>query len=91
MALIDTTRPKPYNTGPILRQEAIEKVDQAYPVIEVLKKSIKKFQNDHSYHDKCFTVLQIENTAKIIDGIDLLAKDNNIEPTIRIKNEKPPF
>lgn len=68
-------------------QEAIEKAESAYPVIEPLKKAILFFQNNPNYRDKCFTALRIIKPSEIIDGIDLLAADFCLEKTVRTFSE----
>jgi hypothetical protein len=68
-------------------QEAIEKAESAYPVIEPLKKAILFFQNNPNYRDKCFTALRIVEASEIIDGIDLLAADFCLEKTVRTFSE----
>ncbi|MBD2211726.1 nucleotidyl transferase AbiEii/AbiGii toxin family protein [Nostoc linckia FACHB-104] len=70
-------------------QEAIDKAEAAYPVIEPLKQAILFFQNHPNYRDKCFTALGINQASKIIDGIDLMAKDFCLEKTARTFSEYP--
>lgn len=58
-----------------LPAQAISKAEQAYPVIAPLIRALDKFQNTPSYRDKCFTALQIQNRALILEGINLLSRD----------------
>ncbi|BAY08754.1 nucleotidyl transferase AbiEii/AbiGii toxin family protein [Calothrix sp. NIES-2098] len=71
----------------LIPQEAIEKAESAYPVIEPLKKAISFFQNNPNYRDKCFTALRIVEPSKIIDGIDLMAADFSLDKTVRTLSE----
>lgn len=54
---------------------AFEKAENAYPVLEPLKKALQKFRGSKEYRDKCFNALQIDGQERILEGIDLLAKD----------------
>lgn len=67
--------------------EAITKAENAYPVIEPLKRAIQNFQNKPEYRQECFKRLTVKEPRKIIDGLDLLARDFGIEATIRNFNE----
>jgi hypothetical protein len=66
---------------------AFSKAEAAYPVITPLIKALQNFQENASYRDKCFSALQVRNPdrARVIDGIDLLASDFGLPPTIRVK------
>ncbi len=66
-------------------QSAIDKAENAYPVIDPLKEAIKNFQNQPDFRDRCFKALQIEKAQipRIIDGIDLLAEDFDLAKTKR--------
>ncbi|BAY94440.1 MULTISPECIES: nucleotidyl transferase AbiEii/AbiGii toxin family protein [unclassified Tolypothrix] len=68
-------------------QQAIDKAEAAYPVIEPLKEAILFFQNHPNYRDKCFTALGIIQASNIIDGIDLMATDFCLEKTARTFSE----
>ena len=57
---------------------AIDKAERAYPVIEPLKKSIANFHASKDYRNKCFDALQITDRKMILDGLDLLAKDQGL-------------
>ncbi|MCP4348514.1 MAG: nucleotidyl transferase AbiEii/AbiGii toxin family protein [Desulfobacterales bacterium] len=43
------------------------------------------------YRNNCFSSLQVQNRAKIIDGLDLLASDFGISSTKRKDDEYPDF
>jgi hypothetical protein len=66
---------------------AIAKAEKAYAVIEPLKKAIAHFQVQPNYRDKCFTALRILNLSQVIDGLDLLARDFDLENTVRTFTE----
>jgi predicted nucleotidyltransferase component of viral defense system len=56
-------------------KESIEKSEEAYPVIDPLKKALQKFLNSGKYRKKCFDTLQIENSEQILQGVELLDGD----------------
>ncbi|VEP14279.1 conserved hypothetical protein [Hyella patelloides LEGE 07179] len=64
-------------------EEAFHKAEQAYPVIEPLKEAIINFQAKPEYREECFSILQIDNPAQVINGLDLLAQDFNFDTTER--------
>ncbi|MDD4456633.1 MAG: nucleotidyl transferase AbiEii/AbiGii toxin family protein [Syntrophotalea acetylenica] len=68
-------------------EEAIQKAENAYPVIQPLIKALADFQARPDYRKKCFEDLQIINPATVIDGIDLLAADFTMTPTERTLDE----
>jgi hypothetical protein len=68
-------------------QEAIDKAENAYPVIEPLKRAICNFQAKPEYRERCFQALGIQAPEQIIDGLDLLATYFNIAPTERTFRE----
>jgi len=70
---------------------SIKKAESAYPVIKPLEKSIKFFQTKPDYRNACFSLLQVKNRTKIIDGLDLLASDFGISPTKRRYDEYSDF
>jgi hypothetical protein len=70
-----------------LTQAAIDKAEAAYGVVESLKKAILNFQEKPDYRDRCFSSLRILEPGKIIDGIDLLARDLGLETTVRTFKE----
>lgn len=70
-----------------LPQEAIDKAEAAYDVVESLKKAILNFQEKPDYRDRCFSSLRILEPDRIIDGINLLAKDLGLEETVRTFKE----
>ncbi len=72
-------------------QGAIAKAENAYEVIRPLRVAIKRFQERENYREKCFKSLEIDKTniPLIIDGIDLLAEDVGLSPTIRMFDELP--
>lgn len=70
-----------------ISQEAMNKAEGAYPVIDSLSKAIDKFQSTPQYREKCFSALQIDNRPAIIDGLDLLAIDRSKPLTVRTSNE----
>ena len=69
---------------------AIDKAESAYEVMRPLKEAVERFQSKPDFRDKCFSGLQIDNIQipKIIDGIDLLAKDLGLTNTPRTFQEK---
>ena len=69
-------------------QEAIDKAEKAYPVIDPLKRAIQNFQNKAEYRERCYASLLVNAPDKIIDGIDLLASDFGLETTERIFIER---
>ncbi len=75
----------------IIPPEAVKKAEKAYEVMRPLKRAIQSFQERPEYRRQCFASLQIEKqqVPKIIDGIDLLAKDVNLAVTERVFNEQP--
>lgn len=66
---------------------AIAKAEAAYPVLEPLKKALAKFQTSEDYRRKCFDALEIRDRSMILDGIDLLAADQNLPKTKRSRSE----
>lgn len=58
---------------------AIEKAENAYPVLDPLKNSLAKFQQSESYRNKCFSALEIHDRPTILDGLDLLAGDHGLQ------------
>ncbi len=54
---------------------AVNKAENAYPVIKPLKKALQKFRASEKYKNKCFTALRIDNRSLVLDGIALLATD----------------
>lgn len=67
--------------------KAIDKAEEAYPVLAPLEKSVKKFQGSEEYRHKCFSALEIAHRHLIIDGIDLLAADLGLGKTVRARDE----
>jgi hypothetical protein len=74
-------------TGEIPR-EAIAKAENAYPVVEPLKRAITNFQSKPDYRQRCYQSLMVKSPTKIIDGIDLLAADFNLPLTERTFTER---
>lgn len=72
-------------------ETSVRKAESAYPVMKPLEKSVKIFQSEPDYRTNCFSSLQIQNRAKIIDGLDLLASDFGISSTKRNDDEYPEF
>lgn len=68
--------------------EAMIKAEKAYPVLTPLKKAIGKFYRLEKYREKCFNALEINNRAKILDGLDLLAADHELPLFTRTVNEE---
>lgn len=68
-------------------QAAIDKAENAYPVIAPLKRAIQNFQAKPQYRERCFQALAIQVPEKIIDGLDLLAAYFGISPTERTFKE----
>ncbi len=75
----------------VIPLEARQKAEKAYEVMRPLKRAIQRFQERPEYRRKCFAGLQIEKQQipKIMDGIDLLAKDVDLAATDRVFNEQP--
>ena len=74
-----------------LPAKSVEKAESAYSVVKPLQDSIQFFQSEPDYRNMCFSSLQIQNRAKIIDGLDLLASDFGIPPTKRRNDEHPDY
>jgi hypothetical protein len=68
-------------------QQAIDKAEEAYPVLAPLQKSLEKFQGSKEYRQKCFSALEITNRCLIMNGIDLLASDFGLARTDRAYDE----
>jgi Nucleotidyl transferase AbiEii toxin, Type IV TA system len=71
-------------------QESIQKAEKAYEVMRPLKNAVESFQQRDTYREKCFDSLQVDTAQipKIIDGIDLLAKDLDLPLTNRFFKER---
>jgi len=72
-------------------ETSVRKAESAYPVMKPLEKSVRIFQSEPDYRTNCFSSLQIQNKAKILDGLDLLASDFGISSTKRKDDEYPDF
>ena len=70
-----------------LPQEAIDKAEAAYQVMQPLGRSIQYFQERPEYREKCYQVLSIAEPNQVINGIDLLAQDVGKELTVRTFSE----
>lgn len=68
-------------------QEALEKAENAYAVIEPLRRAIHTFQTQPEYRERCYRVLGIQDPGQIVDGLDLLAEDFGFAPTERTFTE----
>lgn len=68
-------------------QEAIQKAQKAYAVIEPLNRAIQNFQAQPEYRERCFEMLGVQDPVRVIDGLDLLAADIGIGPTERTFTE----
>lgn len=68
-------------------EASFRKAEAAYTVLKPLERSISFFQSEPDYRAKCFSSLQVQNRAKIIDGLDLLASDFGMSSTTRKKDE----
>ncbi|WGZ95224.1 MAG: nucleotidyl transferase AbiEii/AbiGii toxin family protein [Candidatus Thiothrix putei] len=66
---------------------AIDKAENAYPVKLPLFKALTRFQSNPDYRRQCFTALQVKSSAQIMDGIDLLAADYALPPSVRTLSE----
>ncbi|MEQ8260411.1 MAG: nucleotidyl transferase AbiEii/AbiGii toxin family protein [Alcanivorax sp.] len=73
------------NEGP--SEQAIAKAEDAYPVLVPLENALKKFQGSDDYRRKCFNALEVRNKALVLDGIDLLASDQELPVTQRLRDE----
>ncbi|WP_198650446.1 nucleotidyl transferase AbiEii/AbiGii toxin family protein [Saccharospirillum mangrovi] len=58
-------------------QEAIQKAEQAYPVVAPLKRALEKFSGSEKYREKCFAALEIKTPEKVLEGLTLLQSDLN--------------
>lgn len=70
-------------------QQSMQKAEQAQPIIEPLKRAILNFQRKPEHRAKCYEALAIQVQDRIIDGIDLLAKDFDLPKTTRLPSEHP--
>lgn len=61
-------------------QEAVSKAENAYPVIDPLRRAIQNFQAKPEYQERCFQALGVQSPVSVISGLDLLAADFGIEP-----------
>ena len=68
-------------------QEAIDKAEAAYQVMQPLERSIQYFQERPEYREKCYEILSIAQPNQVIDGIDLLAQDLGKKLTVRTFSE----
>ncbi len=75
----------------IIPPEAVKKAEKAYEVMRPLTRAIQRFQERPDYRRECFAGLKIDKqqVPKIIDGIDLLARDVDLAATERVFNEQP--
>lgn len=85
--LIDLAVLRLHNSIP---KVALEKAEQAYEVMRQLEKAVQRFQERPNYRQECFETLQIARSQipKIIDGIDLLARDLGLGETERVFKEQ---
>ena len=74
-----------------LLSTAVSKAETAYGVISPLTKAVVKFQASSDWRYQCYQSLAIDKPSKIIDGVDLLAEDLGLLPTIRIFSELSTF
>jgi hypothetical protein len=68
-------------------QEAIDKAEAAYQVMEPLNRAIQYFQDRPDYREKCYDILSIAEPDRVINGIDLLAQDLGRKITVRTFSE----
>ncbi|MEG3840840.1 nucleotidyl transferase AbiEii/AbiGii toxin family protein [Microcoleus sp. herbarium14] len=68
-------------------QQAIDKAEAAYQVMEPLNRAIEYFQERPDYREKCYNLLSIAEPDRVINGIDLLAQDLGREITVRTFSE----
>ena len=68
-------------------QQAIDKAEAAYQVMEPLNRAIEYFQERPDYREKCYDILSIAQPDRVINGIDLLAQDLGREITVRTFSE----
>jgi len=73
-----------------LLQVAINKAENAYPVMRPLKNAVERFQRNEDYRSNCFSGLKVDKIQipKIMDGVDLLADDLGLPHTQRIFREQ---
>lgn len=72
-------------------QEAISKAENAYPVLDPLRRAIQNFQTKPEYRERCFRALNVQSAHRVIDGLDLMAADFEIEHTERTFSESENF
>jgi Nucleotidyl transferase AbiEii toxin, Type IV TA system len=72
-----------------LLSAGIDKAETAYRVRSALTKALERFQLNSDWRDRCYQSLAIDRRDRIIDGIDLLAKDLGLAATIRTFDEMP--
>lgn len=58
-----------------------------YKIKESLIEAVTRFQEKAERRQRCYSMLQIDNSVAIIDGLDLLAEDYGLAPTQREFNE----
>lgn len=63
------------------------KAETAYQVTPSLTKALEKFQTNSDWRYRCYQILSIDRQDSIVDGIDLLAADLGLSPTIRTSIE----
>jgi hypothetical protein len=59
------------------------KAETAYQVTAPLTKALGKFQTNSDWRYRCYQSLSIDRPDLIVDGIDLIAADLGLSPTIR--------
>lgn len=72
--------------GP-LNPAAIAKAESVYPVLEPLRSSILQFQRQSEYRSYYYQQWGIKSPGRVLDGVDLLAKDLELRKTERLALE----
>ena len=67
---------------------AIAKAENAYPVVEPLRRAIANFQARPDYRERCHQSLRVRSPKTIVDGLDLLAFDFGLPATERASVEQ---
>lgn len=71
-------------------ERAVAKAENAYPVLEPLRRALTAFQANAPFRRTCFDRLQVHDRRHVVDGLDLLAADLGLPPTARNLDEAGP-
>lgn len=72
-------------------QPAVDKATNAYEVMPQLRRAIEAFQRRAEFRARCFQSLAIDAAHRglVLDGLDALAADVGLGPTVRSDSEEP--